>query len=181
MLSSPTNLYYHPPQAHTGLDDKHKYYDVIIMSTHGVSYKTDHDTDLSDRHFHLDHPFHWFLSSLVPVSQFLVHHSPLHVYYLLHLLQVLVPQFFRQFPFLPPCFHLLHPQSHHCPKSRDKRNKAAILRWPRNCCPTYKCRRCGVHNEHFLAHCTAMSTCVTLNKALQSTAFTPCDLLSSKH
>lgn len=150
------------------------------MSIHGASYKTYHDTDLSDHHFHLHHPYHWFLSSLVPVSQFLVHHSPLQVYYLLHLLQVLVPQFLRLFLFLLPCFHLLHPQSH-CPKSRDKRNKAAIPRWSRNCSRTYKCRRCIVQNEQFLAHCTAVLTCVTPNKALQSTAITSCDLLSSRH
>lgn len=106
------------------------------MSTHGASYNTDHDMDLSDHHFHLDHPFHWFLSSWVPVSQFLVHHSPLQVYYLLHLLQVLVPQFLLLFLFLLPCFHLLHPQSH-CPKSRDKENQTAILGWPRNCCKTW--------------------------------------------
>lgn len=99
----------------------HRHWDstVIIMSTSASSFKTDHDMDLSDHHFRLDHPFHWFLSSSVPVSQFLVHHSHLQVYYLLHLLQVLVPQFLLLFLCLLPCFHLLHPQNH-CPKSMDK-------------------------------------------------------------
>ena len=53
------------------------------------------------------------------------------------------------------------------PNLRIKENKAAIIKWPRNWCQIQKCRNCSVHNEQFLAHCTAIVMCVMPDKALQ--------------